>query len=249
MNILFTGKWLVIKTEMFWGRSRLGLTSARGAVSRESEHQPSLTCSPVASCVCTVWFQSAGQNEVGNLSSGCFVLADMFAYLLLCFERNRRKGLKKTPFGSNTEWEQHVSLAGKNISCTASFKHTVVCTGHWKPPGERRGASRATGRFLRTCCSSRGWQLQREGQEGHTAINRVSRQLSSLYEEGKQDEEGPQSQLALLRFPHTIFLALELVRERGDLPEKHLKHVFRLEERRTFRPSAGNAGDGRIKIT
>lgn len=126
VNILFIGKWLVIETEMFWGRSQLGITSARGAVSRESEHQPSLTCSSVTSDVCTVWFQSTGQNQVRNLSFGCSIHADMFAYLFLCFEKSRRKGLKKTPFGSNTEWEQHVSLAGKNISCTALFKHSCV---------------------------------------------------------------------------------------------------------------------------
>lgn len=46
------------------------------------------------------------------------------------------------------------------------------------------------GTFLMTCCSSVGWQLQREGQEASIVINRVSVQLSSLYKKGKQDKEG-----------------------------------------------------------
>lgn len=42
--------------------------------------------------------------------------------LLIPLFRKRKKGLKKTPFGSSTEWEQNVSLAGKNISWPALLR-------------------------------------------------------------------------------------------------------------------------------
>jgi len=119
------------------------------------------------------------RSPLFSKSIGC-PLAVPFSCLqtcLLTYSFVLKKGLKKTPFGSNTEWEQNVSLAAKNISCVALFKYTVV-RGRLEAYQHEMWGQQSHGHVsddLLLLCG----MAAAEGRTGHTVISRVSVQLSS----------------------------------------------------------------------
>lgn len=99
--------------------------------------------------------------------------------LIPLFRKRKKKGLKKTPFGSSTEWEQNVSVAGKK---------TISWPALLRPPAALRPWDQGRCGSSSVPVSPVGGQSHREGQEGHTATDRASLQPSALFKKGKQQK-------------------------------------------------------------